>query len=48
MKLEENSKVQMEFQVRELGDKMAVNKALAKEYLLKYISKLEAELKGVS
>ena len=44
MKLEENSRKQMEFQVKELGDKMTINKELAKGYLLKYIERLEAEL----
>lgn len=44
MKLEENSRKQMDFQIKELGDKMAVSKKLAKEYLRKYVDRLEAEL----
>lgn len=44
MKLEENSKKQMDFQIKELADKMAVNKNLTKEYLKKYIKRLRIEL----
>lgn len=44
MKLEENSRKQMEMQVRDIADKMSKNKDLAKQYLLKYIDYLEAQV----
>lgn len=48
MKLEENSQAQMEVQVREIGEKMAADRGLAKEYLEKYVKKLEDELAALS
>lgn len=44
MKLEESSQAHMDFHIRDLVEKMAINKSVAKEYLQKYINKLEDEL----
>jgi len=44
MKLEENSRKQMELQVREIAEKMSTNKELAKQYLKKYVQYLEEQL----
>lgn len=44
MKLEENSRKQMEAHVRDVAEKMNSNKDLAKQYLLKYVQYLEEQL----
>lgn len=44
MKLEENSRKQMEAHVRDVAEKMNSNKDLAKQYLRKYVQHLEEQL----
>lgn len=44
MKLEENGKKQLEFQIKDLAERLATDNDLAKEYLKKYILSLEKEL----
>ena len=44
MKMEENSRKQMEIQVRDIAEKMNGNKDLAKLYLRKYIAYLEDQV----
>lgn len=46
LRLEENSRKQMETQVRDIAEKMGANKDLAKQYLKKYVQYLEEELAG--
>lgn len=44
MKLEENGKRQLELQIKDLAERLATDNELAKEYLKKYIVKLEKDL----
>ena len=44
LRLEENSRKQMETQVRDIAEKMSSNQDLAKQYLKKYIQYLEDKL----
>lgn len=44
MKLEENGRKQLEIQIKDLAERLAIDNDLAKEYLKKYIISLEKEL----